>query len=177
VHGFLSRDGLFLLTVDIMDFAGSGELVPVGGGDTIPLERTPLVVGRRESCDICLRFPNISGKHCELSFKNGFWYIRDLDSTNGIKINGEPLARGGNKIVAPGDTLRIGKRDYKIEYTPTDRLSRIDELMEEEEEEDVMGVSLLEKAGLEHPPSERPKKTTPNAVPRWDDDADDDDDD
>lgn len=158
-----------------MDFAGNGELVPIGGGDAIPLQRSPLVLGRRESCDICLRFPNISGRHCELSFKNGFWVIRDLDSTNGIKINGEPLPRGGKKAVAPDSTIRIGRRDYKLHYTPTDRLSRIDELLEEEDEEDVMGVPLLEKAGLENP-LQRPKKRPPTA-PGWGDADDDDDDD
>ena len=47
------------------------ELVPLKGGDPIPLLRPKLVVGRRESCDICLRFPNISGRHCELSFQVG----------------------------------------------------------------------------------------------------------
>jgi adenylate cyclase len=130
--------------------AENGELVPVGGGDAIPLVRSPMVLGRRESCDICLRFPNISGRHCELAFKNGFWVIRDLNSTNGLKVNGEVVPRGGKKILAPEDTIRIGRRDYKIHYEPADRLSRIEELMEEEEE-DIMGVSLLEKAGLEHP--------------------------
>ncbi len=159
-----------------MDSGCNGELVPIGGGDSIPLERTPLVLGRRESCDICLRFPNISGKHCELFFKDGFWVIRDLNSTNGIKVDGELVAPGGKKILRPGETIRIGKRDYKIEYQPTDRLSRIDELMEEEEE-DVMGISLMEKAGLEHPPTPGRPKKNPNVPVRWDDDDDDDDDD
>jgi adenylate cyclase len=41
-----------------------GELVPVGGGDNIPLLKPNLIVGRRESCDIVLRFANVSGQHC-----------------------------------------------------------------------------------------------------------------
>src|SRR5437660_927770 len=64
----------------------NGELVPIGGGDSIPLIRPALTVGRRESCDICINFPNISGVHCELNFRDGYWYIRDLNSTNGIKV-------------------------------------------------------------------------------------------
>jgi adenylate cyclase len=167
-----------------MDADGGGQLIPCGGGDAIPLVRTPLVLGRRETCDICLRFPNISGRHCELYFKDGFWVIRDLNSTNGLKVNGEKLPPGGKKILAPEDLIRIGKRDYKIQYVPTDRLSRIDELMEEEEDEAEMigGASLLEKAGLQHPqrprPNEGPRKSkNPNAPVRWDDFDDDDDDD
>jgi adenylate cyclase len=141
-----------------MEFAGKGELVPVGGGDAIPLPRSPLVMGRRESCDICLQFPNISGRHCELSFRDGFWIIRDLDSTNGIKVNGDKLLRGAKKALQPGDTLTIAKRQYTIHYTPSDRLTRMEEL--EEDEEDIMSVPLLEKAGLEDPNrrQDRPKK-------------------
>ena len=78
-----------------MDVSGMGELVPIGGGDPIPLVRSPMVMGRRESCDIYLPFPNISGRHCELHFKNGFWLVRDLNSTNGMKVNGEKVQPGG----------------------------------------------------------------------------------
>ena len=37
-----------------MDLPTNGELIPVGGGDNIPLLRSPLTIGRRESCDVCL---------------------------------------------------------------------------------------------------------------------------
>src|SRR5262245_53444014 len=69
---------------ETMSVSVNGELVPVGGGDNIPLIRETLTIGRRESCDIRLPFPNLSQLHCELSFKDGYWYIRDLNSTNGI---------------------------------------------------------------------------------------------
>ena len=86
-----------------------GELIPTGGGDNVPLVRELLTVGRRESCDICMPFPNISGTHCELSFRKGYWYIRDLNSTNGIKVNGLRVAE---KLLHPGDEIFIGKRRY-----------------------------------------------------------------
>ena len=59
-----------------------GELVPIGGGDPIPLAKTTLVIGRRESCDIILRFANVSGNHCRMTVEQGYWYIQDLDSRN-----------------------------------------------------------------------------------------------
>jgi predicted component of type VI protein secretion system len=120
-----------------------GELLPVGGGDAIPLIRTTMTVGRRESCDICMRFPNVSGMHCEFSFRDGYWYVRDLNSTNGIKVNG---ARVQEKLVYPGDEIGIGKRGYKIQYNmPAGRHAAA------ELEEDILTQSLLEKAGLERP--------------------------
>src|SRR6516164_9594147 len=91
------------------------ELVPVKGGDPIPLIRDKLVIGRRESCDICLRFPNISGMHCELTYQEGYWYIRDLDSTNGIRVNGEKV---GHKPLSTEDEISIANRRYTIKYTP-----------------------------------------------------------
>jgi adenylate cyclase len=122
-----------------------GELVPQGGGDTIPLVRETLVLGRRESCDVCLRFPNVSGRHCELSFKDGFWTVRDLDSTNGIKVNGTKV---GKKLLHPGDTITIAKRTFTIQYrAPTDRIAPLSE----DDEEALLDQTLLEKAGLEKP--------------------------
>src|SRR6516164_3502166 len=96
-----------------MSFEVHGELIPVGGGDAIPLIRDTLVIGRRESCDIPLRFPNISGMHCELTFRDGYWSLRDLNSTNGIKVNGSRVTQ---KLLHPEDEITIGKRKYTIKY-------------------------------------------------------------
>ena len=58
-----------------------GRLIPTGGGDEIPLLKPKLLVGRRDSCDICLQFSNISSRHCELEFINGYWQVTDLAIT------------------------------------------------------------------------------------------------
>jgi pSer/pThr/pTyr-binding forkhead associated (FHA) protein len=122
-----------------------GELVPVGGGDAIPLISEVMTIGRRESCDICLKFQNISGTHCELSRRNGVWHIRDLGSTNGVKVNGERTLR---RPLRPGDEISIANHKYIIQYQlPVG--STIEDVLAEEE--DVFGQSLLEKAGLEKP--------------------------
>jgi len=129
----------------------NGELVPVGGGDSIPLARSQMTIGRRESCDICLRFPNISGRHCELIFHDGYWYVRDLGSTNGVKVNGQRVQQ---KVLRPGDEIAIAKRRYTIDYQLMAGKHAMEELMEE----DVMGQSLLEKAGLVRPEGARPSR-------------------
>jgi adenylate cyclase len=122
-----------------------GELVPVGGGDPIPLTQDVLTIGRRETCDICLKFPNISGRHCELSFQDGYWLVRDLGSQNGIKVNGERTPR---KALRPGDEVAIATHHYTIEYQIVAD-SKLDEALAEEE--DIFSQSLMEKAGLEKP--------------------------
>jgi pSer/pThr/pTyr-binding forkhead associated (FHA) protein len=134
----------------------NGELVPQGGGDSIPLTRSPLIVGRRESCDICLQFPNISGKHCELTYKEGFWILHDLNSTNGVKVNDIQLDHGAKKVLHDGDVITLVKRSYKIQYHETGRASDLAEF--EEEIENVFNLPLLEKANLLHPPRHAAKR-------------------
>jgi adenylate cyclase len=130
----------------------NGELVPVGGGDSIPLIREELVIGRRESCDIPLRFQDISGIHCQLYFRNGYWYVRDLNSTNGVKVNG---TRVQEKVLHPRDELSVGRRrKYLIQYEMPTGQSVL-----EEEEVDILGQSLLEKAGLEKPRNDKGRRS------------------
>src|SRR5436305_3629989 len=134
-----------------MSIEAHGELTPVYGGDTIPLIRDELVVGRRESCDIFLNYPNVSSQHCKLQFQDGYWYIVDLNSTNGVKVNGERVVR---KLLHPKDEITIAKRKFIIDYQ-----LQVDRRVAEEEDEDVLGVSLLEKAGLEKPkPRDEPPR-------------------
>ncbi len=131
-----------------MSLEPHGELIPVGGGDSIPLIRETLTIGRRDSCDIPMRAPNVSGLHCELSYRDGFWWIRDLNSTNGIKVNGMRVPK---KMLQPGDTITIAKRNFTIEYTVPAGKRAMEEMMED----DPMAQSLLEKAGLVRPRRDR----------------------
>ena len=126
-----------------------GELLPRGGGDPIPLLKPRLLVGRRESADIVLRFPNVSGHHCELSLEDGYWTVKDLRSSNGTKVNGNRVTE---QKLEPGDTLRIAKHEYEIAFDPI-RLGATTAAPEPAEMEGVFGRSLLESAGLELPPT------------------------
>ena len=89
-----------------------GTLIPLGGGDPIPLpnpkQKQKLLIGRRESCDIVLRFANVSAHHCQLVCDGGYWYVRDLQSRNGIKINGVRIQ--DQKRLDPGDELSAHQR-------------------------------------------------------------------
>jgi adenylate cyclase len=118
-----------------------GELVPQGGGDPVPLLQKKLLVGRRDSCDIALRFPNVSSRHCEMEFVDGYWMVRDLGSSNGTKVNG---VRVRAKWVLPGDELAIAKHRFKLDYNVASDAPPPPPLNDEED----LGTSLLEKAGL-----------------------------
>lgn len=135
-----------------------GELIPLGGGDPIPLLKKALLVGRRESCDIVLRFSNVSAHHCQLTLLGGYWYVKDLKSRNGVKVNG---ARVTEKRVDPGDELSVARHKYQLMYSPAD-LGAVGPPPPEVFEQDMFSKSLLERAGLE-------KKHAGKSIPEYDD--------
>ena len=152
-----------------MSYEAKGALIPVGGGDDIPLIKDRITIGRRESCDVCLRFPNISGQHVELVFEDDCWRVRDLGSTNGIKING---VRVQEKTLRPGDEISIANRKFTIDYNlPEGR-----QIVESTVQEDIMSQPLLERAGLVRPRRDQ-RDGKPGGPPRKDPFADDLDDD
>ena len=122
-----------------------GQLVPQGGGDVIPLLNANLLVGRRESCDVVLRFSNVSAHHCELNLRDGYWYVKDLKSRNGTKVNG---VRVTERFLEPGDVLSVAKHKYEIQYAPLELGATGPPPMEVVHEE-IMRKSLLERAGLD----------------------------
>jgi hypothetical protein len=65
----------------------------------------PFVIGRARECDLVLDDPNVSRRHAELRREDGTWAVRDLGSTNGIKLNGQ-RSRGGR--LSPGDEITLG---------------------------------------------------------------------
>lgn len=97
-------------------FAGKyGQLVPVGGGDPIPLIKERLLVGRQSDCDIQLKFPNVSSNHCRMAIEEGYWFARDLNSRNGTKVDGRTVIR---KRLDPKCKIAFGKHEYIVEYDP-----------------------------------------------------------
>ena len=123
-----------------------GYLTPVGGGDPFPLSKKELVVGRHRSCDIVLNYSNVSGKHCKLVLSEGYWYVQDLQSTNGVKVNGNKVT---DRRVDPGVPLAISKHNFKLQYDPRKNGATglpPDSMLSGG---DLLSQSLLQRAGLE----------------------------
>ena len=131
-----------------------GELIPLGGGDAIPLLKKQLLVGRRESCDIVLRFANVSAHHCQLFINGGYWYVRDMKSRNGVKVNGIAVQE---KRIDPGDQFAVAKHKYKLAYSPAD-LGAVGPPPADDLPQEIMKESLLSRAGLQTPPRSTPAK-------------------
>jgi FHA domain len=71
-----------------------------------------LLLGRHAGCDVVLPDPSVSRRHAWLTFRDGHWVLRDLDSTNGTCVNGERVERC---VLAPGDRLRLGSAELVVD--------------------------------------------------------------
>ncbi|MHC4219967.1 MAG: ATP-binding protein [Planctomycetota bacterium] len=66
----------------------------------------PQLIGRSSEA-LPLTDTTVSRRHAELTPDNGKWSLRDLDSSNGTFINGEPISRDPVEL-SPGDQIRCG---------------------------------------------------------------------
>ena len=84
-----------------------------------------LKIGRNEMNDICFSNKVVSSKHAVLSFRNGKWYIKDTNSTNGTFVNnvrtqqaelnvGDTIFIMGLKIVIGKYIIAINNPDGKV---------------------------------------------------------------
>ena len=123
-----------------------GELVPTGGGDNIVLKKERLVIGRRETCDIVLRFANISGQHARMTLEQGYWFLKDLGSRNGTKVNGYRISR---KRLDPGAKISFAKHTYVMEYSPEALGAFGPPPPDDDQLEEVLRKGLMDRAGLQ----------------------------
>ena len=75
-------------------------------GKTAVLRSGGGVIGRSRDCDVVLSDQNVSRRHAEVRPSGGKWIVKDLGSTNGVKVNGRRIT--GPQSLKPGDTIELG---------------------------------------------------------------------
>jgi Protein of unknown function (DUF3662)/FHA domain len=65
-----------------------------------------MTLGRRSSNDIPLPDLKVSRRHLRFELSGGAWYLTDLDSTNGTRINGQDVT--GRNRLRSGDIIEVG---------------------------------------------------------------------
>jgi predicted component of type VI protein secretion system len=87
------------------------QLLSLCDGPSLLLDKPIMLVGRHEECDIQLNSRKISRKHCILALVGDNLVIRDLGSTNGVRVNGTRVDDG---VLRTGDELVIGNYRYQV---------------------------------------------------------------
>ncbi len=87
------------------------QLLALTDGPSILLDKPILLLGRHPECDIQLNSRKVSRRHCCIAQVRDYLVVRDLGSTNGVRINGDRVLEGKLKA---GDELTIGNFKYQI---------------------------------------------------------------
>jgi predicted component of type VI protein secretion system len=88
-------------------------LVALKEGPTLLVDKPILLIGRHQECDVQIPSRKISRKHCCIAQVDDHLVVRDLSSTNGVKINGTKVPEG---TLRHGDELTIGNLQYRVEW-------------------------------------------------------------
>lgn len=65
----------------------------------------PFQIGRHPDCALCLQEDVVSRYHAEIYLENNRWWIKDLNSANGIMVNGNPIEQSP---LSEGDRFQFG---------------------------------------------------------------------
>jgi hypothetical protein len=88
------------------------QLVLQPAGLILEVNEPDLVVGRHSEAGLRLPLPDVSRRHCRFSFNSGTWTITDLNSLNGVQVNGHSVHQA---TLENGDQVRIGGFTFTIQ--------------------------------------------------------------
>src|SRR5438067_13729652 len=78
---------------------------------TFRLRRGVSVVGRSTDCTIVIDDRSLSRRHFEIACDANGCYVRDLQSRNGVLVNGQVIRRAA---IGPGDRITAGAVDLEV---------------------------------------------------------------
>lgn len=99
---------------DVVESKGAALVIRAGGGrvgESFPLDRERMTIGRRPDSDIFLDDVTVSRDHALLVRRGEELYIDDLGSLNGTYVNRRRIE---SQRLEDGDELQVGK--YKLTF-------------------------------------------------------------
>lgn len=84
--------------------------------EQVPVQRyftkPEILLGRDTHCDVSLPDDTVSVRHARLAYHHGQWWLEDLGSTNGTRLNKEIVSIP--TVVISGDTIDCGNASLTI---------------------------------------------------------------
>jgi hypothetical protein len=106
------------------------KLVLEPSGAVLEIDKPDTLIGRHSDADIRLPLPDVSRRHCRVQWSPGGWQVIDLNSLNGIQVNGEQVQQSP---LADGDRLRIGGFIFTVDLSggtgETDKRGHVDSIL------------------------------------------------
>ncbi len=99
------------LRFTIKSKAETGEKPP----EQVVLDGEVLTVGRDKVCNLVLADPVVSRKHVQLTREGALYFLEDLGSSFGTRVNGAQLPAGEKRLLKNGDVIAVGPYDLTFD--------------------------------------------------------------
>ena len=77
-----------------------------------------VVIGRSPSCDVQLNEKSVSALHARLAFHHTQWWVEDLGSSNGTRLNSGLVSTP--TVLTDGDEIRCGESTVRVRLETRD---------------------------------------------------------
>jgi hypothetical protein len=118
-----------------------------GAGKVRRIEGVRCVIGRAPECGFSLGDQSASRKHAELVVSDEGVLLRDLESGNGTKVNGEKISE---RVLVHGDEIAVGKTVLRF----VDEVAAFKKLQEEAEAREAEAAAVDSEASPPDEPQE-----------------------
>ncbi len=88
-----------------------------------------LLIGRHSSCNVVIRTPGISRRHCKIYRMNNKYTVEDLQSRNGTYLNGQPVR---SNSLAHNDLINISSYIVRFQAPDDDQKSEQSVIFEDD---------------------------------------------
>lgn len=81
-------------------------------GKSYPLDRDVLTIGRSKDNTLPIDNPTVSGHHCSISRDGDRFVLKDLESTNGTRLNSKEVSE---VKLRPKDLIQVGSVEFMFD--------------------------------------------------------------
>ena len=74
-----------------------------------------VTIGRDKHNDFVVSQSTVSTMHAKIEYRNKFFFLEDLRSTNGTRLNDRKIEPGQPTLIKSGDRIRFADREFKFE--------------------------------------------------------------
>lgn len=80
------------------------------------IDKSPFIIGRKsDGTDAVIDISGISRRHMIIEKMGEEFYVTDMNSTNGVEVNGELIEADTPTVIKPGDIIGLGEKEYRFD--------------------------------------------------------------